>query len=352
MTDGMAPGQAHAFPLEFRGAAREYFGIWIVNLLLTLVTLGIWSAWAKVRRKRFFLGNTILDGSPFEYHAKPKQILLGRILVVIVLSIYSVLAELHIAVNIGILVAFVFLFPWVANRSLRFNARVTSWRNVRFDFAGDWCRAFINLVLIPAAGILTLGLLFPWATRCAARYVASGHRFGTAKFEANPPIGLFYRAALETIGVLFAMIAVIAAIGLIGAGVKTTFSDPLQFLTPFGIVGLFFSLIFALLIVRPYYRALVRNITVRSLTLDDGHRFASSMSAFRLAWIVVSNLIITLVTLGLMHPWALLRRYRYETTSLTMLAAGPLDTFVGHVQKAGEAFGAELVDLEGIEIGF
>ena len=37
--------------IEFSGSAREYFGIWIVNLILTIITLGIYSAWAKVRRQ-------------------------------------------------------------------------------------------------------------------------------------------------------------------------------------------------------------------------------------------------------------------------------------------------------------
>jgi hypothetical protein len=45
-------------PFEFRGEAREYFRIWIVNLALGIVTLGVYSAWAKVRSERYFYGNT------------------------------------------------------------------------------------------------------------------------------------------------------------------------------------------------------------------------------------------------------------------------------------------------------
>ena len=46
-------------PLEFRATGAEYFRIWIVNLLLTIITLGIYSAWAKVRRLRYFYGSTL-----------------------------------------------------------------------------------------------------------------------------------------------------------------------------------------------------------------------------------------------------------------------------------------------------
>ena len=47
--------------------------------LLTLVTLGIYSAWAKVRKTRYFWQNTRLDGHAFDYHGDPRAILLGRI---------------------------------------------------------------------------------------------------------------------------------------------------------------------------------------------------------------------------------------------------------------------------------
>ena len=40
---------------EFTGDAKEFFRIWIVNLALSIVTLGIYSAWAKVRTQPLFL---------------------------------------------------------------------------------------------------------------------------------------------------------------------------------------------------------------------------------------------------------------------------------------------------------
>lgn len=66
----------------FTGSGSEYFRIWIVNLLLTLVTLGIYSAWAKVRRTRYFYDSTRVAGSSFEYHGNPVAILKGRLVAV------------------------------------------------------------------------------------------------------------------------------------------------------------------------------------------------------------------------------------------------------------------------------
>ena len=68
-------------PFEFTGKAREYFRIWIVNVALTICTLGIYSAWAKVRKKRYLYGNTLLQGTSFEYHGDPIKILKGRLII-------------------------------------------------------------------------------------------------------------------------------------------------------------------------------------------------------------------------------------------------------------------------------
>ena len=71
--------------VNFLGTGREYFGIWIVNLILTIITLGIYSAWAKVRRETYFKNNTRFFNAGFGYHATGGQIFKGRLIAFIVL---------------------------------------------------------------------------------------------------------------------------------------------------------------------------------------------------------------------------------------------------------------------------
>ena len=78
--------------VSFHGKASEFFSIWIVNLLLSIVTLGIYSAWAKVRTNRYFYGNTDIDGHRFSYLANPLQILKGRIIAVCLFASYFILS--------------------------------------------------------------------------------------------------------------------------------------------------------------------------------------------------------------------------------------------------------------------
>ena len=80
-------------PFEFHGRGGEYFGIWIVNLLLTIITLGIYSPWAKVRTKRYFYGKTLLNNTNFAYLADPMAILKGWLIAVAVLIVYSITAS-------------------------------------------------------------------------------------------------------------------------------------------------------------------------------------------------------------------------------------------------------------------
>jgi uncharacterized membrane protein YjgN (DUF898 family) len=110
---GPAVAPAPAVPLEpaaprdpevlsFHGSGREYFRIWIVNLLLSIVTLGIYSAWAKVRRLNYFYRNTRLAGASFDYHASPIAILKGRIAAALLFGGYTVAGAVSPLFGLGI----------------------------------------------------------------------------------------------------------------------------------------------------------------------------------------------------------------------------------------------------------
>src|SRR6218665_1476658 len=146
---------------SFTGSASEDFGIWIVNVLLTIVTLGIYSAWAKVRRKRYFYGNTVILGRAFEYHATGKQIFIGRMIVIGFLVVINAGSALFPPLAIITPIAILIGLPWVIKRSLRFNARVTSYRNVRFDFVGTTGGAFKAVMLGGFLAAITVGILAP-----------------------------------------------------------------------------------------------------------------------------------------------------------------------------------------------
>jgi len=89
-----APGTRIVRP-EFTGRPGEYFRIWIVNLLFSLVTLGIYSACAKVRKKKYFYGSTRFDGETFDYFGRPKAIFRGRVVAFLAFVVYALGGELY-----------------------------------------------------------------------------------------------------------------------------------------------------------------------------------------------------------------------------------------------------------------
>ena len=144
-------------PLHFTGTGAEYFGIWIVNLLLTIVTLGIYSAWAKVRRLQYFYRHTELAGSSFDFHGSPIRILIGRVIALAMLIAYNYSVRLHSPLTIVILVALAVVMPWLLRNSFRFRLYNTSWRGTRFHFRGSVGGAYRVFLL---NGFLTLITLY------------------------------------------------------------------------------------------------------------------------------------------------------------------------------------------------
>ncbi|EKF17888.1 YjgN family protein [Nitratireductor pacificus] len=343
---------------SFSGRAVEYFGIWIVNLLLSIITLGIYTAWAKVRRLRYFYGNTWLDGHNFEYHARPVSILIGRVIVVALLVAYNLLVT--ISPFFGLLViVYLLAFPWLLNKSMAFNARMTSYRNVRLNFGGTYFGALGVFVLMPLATLLSLGLLAPVASRLANNYIGRHLGYGTARFDTRAPLGALYANLGATI--MFVMLVAVVCSGLgflIGTGTASlgelaegSEEALYEFISRGPIIGAIIGGYIALTLAYLFYAAGVRNVAYNHTTLDGTHRLSSEVGRFRYVWILVSNLFATLLTLGLLRPWAAVRTWRYLAASTGFVVVGSLDHFVDGAAPEGNVGAAEFFDIEGIDFG-
>ncbi|HPV44474.1 MAG TPA: YjgN family protein, partial [Methylotenera sp.] len=201
-------------PIVFQGKASEYFGIWIVNLLLTLLTLGIYSAWAKVRRKKYFYNNTLIQNVGFDYHAKPTAILKGRIIAFVFFVGYSMSANVHpILPALFMLILFTAL-PWLVVRGSLFNAHNTSHRGLRFDFVGTLRGATRVYIVLPLVTLLTFGLGAPYAAHERKQFSVNNHKFGLSPFVMQPRVKEFYKVYLKLMLIPILIIAILAAIAI------------------------------------------------------------------------------------------------------------------------------------------
>jgi uncharacterized membrane protein YjgN (DUF898 family) len=343
----VAPTGERVVRAEFTGSAREYFRIWIVNLFFTLISLGIYSAWAKVRKKRYFYGSTRFDGDTFDYFASPKAILNGRIVAVALLLVYAFATELYpdsIWVFWGLLAV---MIPWLLVRALSFNARNSAYRGLRFDFlasTGQTAKKYFGLVLLV---IVTLGIAMPWFIARYKSFILSHHAFGSSRLGCDiagrEVFGIYIR------GFFLLLLLLIPAGGLMAAGAFAMAKLPES--VAWAAIALPLAIIYAAYaVVYAYTEARTTNLQWNS-THGPGVRFSSTLSARKLAWIYIGNLIGAAGTAGLLIPWAVVRTLRYRLENFSMIVADEGDHEASPALARVAATGQEVGDIFNLDIG-
>lgn len=354
-TDVAPSSMEQAYPFEFSGKAGEYFKIWIVNIALTVLTLGIFSAWAKVRTLRYFYGNTQLDGSSFDYLASPIAILKGRLIALVFFSLYWVAANFIPMLLLPIMVVFIIAFPWVVARSMQFRARNTTYRNLRFDFGGRYGEVAKVFILWPILVPFTIGLLWPYVHYRQKRLLVANSEFGDSGFDFGAEPKDFY----QIYAIAFVMLLVIPmAIGLFGgimSGVSTVFNQGgeaqaqsvqlamvMMGLTMFVMMG-------AQYLVYVFVTTRITNLTYSRSELG-AVRLESTLSVPRMMWIYFSNTLAIIVSVGLLVPWAKVRLARYRAENTRLYSQGGLGGFRAGASEQSSALGEEAGDMFDVDI--
>lgn len=311
---------------EFRGEGFEYFKIWIVNILLTVLTLGIYSAWATVRNKRYFYSNLYLDDNNFSYLASPIQILKGRAIAVIAFLAYYYALTNYPLFGIACSIVLVFAIPFFYNQSLVFNARMSAYKNIQFGFKASYGEAFMVLYVWPLVGILTLGILIPFSLLKMHQYMVRNSAYGTQKFS--------YEAGHFDYAKIF---LVLVGAGLTIGGISWAITLMISESAVIGIV-LFSIFYFAAFI---YMMVQMSNLYFRSTALAS-HQFDANLTMPGMAAVVLINALLIVLTLGLYLPAAKVRMTKYVSENVSLNIAGSLDHFVAAEQENVSALGEQM----------
>jgi len=350
----------------FSGKGFEYFKIWIVNILLTVVTLGIYSAWAKVRNKQYFYGNTYLDDVSFSYTANPVKILIGRIIALVFVIAYSVAGKISLIAGAVMGVLFVVFLPWVVCKSLRFNARYSSYRNVPFAFNGSLWGAACAFVLWPLLGFLLVAILsapgwffldliymmvvvpgllvvvslalFPLVFYKQKHFIYSNHGYGTTVFRFSATVKSYY---------LMFLMALVIYVPLSGATFwLTSFDSQLVTLVTASVMGYV-----AILLAFSFFVVRLANINYNAITLQN-HELRANWKVGSYVWLMLSNVLLIVFTLGLFIPWAKVRIARFKAQYTRAVFVGDMDDFAAGEQSKVSALGESLGEFFDIDIGF
>jgi uncharacterized membrane protein YjgN (DUF898 family) len=332
-------------PFEFRGDSTEYFRIWVVNLALSLLTLGVFSAWAKVRRERYFYGNTWVAGAPFEYLASPINVLKGRLIAFALLVAYVGASQVSGYMQLAVVALVLIATPWIVVSTLRFRARYSAWNSVGFRFTGTLRDSFNWYLFMYALLIPTLGLLYPYIRYRQRSFTIGGHRFGGHPFRFSGAPSDFYSAYffgwLLGIGVSvatgFALGFVVSMLG-VAQGNRLYLS--------FASVGVVYLAVFVSAV---FVTARLTNVGYNSTRFGSAG-FRSTIRARDLLWIYVSNTACILLSAGLLVPWAQIRLARYRAQHMELVGIGGLESFRAELSPERFAGGAETASVFDLDV--
>jgi uncharacterized membrane protein YjgN (DUF898 family) len=329
----------------FTGKGFEYFKIWIVNILLSIVTLGIYSAWAKVRNHQYFYGNTHFNNSTFEYTATPIQVLKGRIIAFVLLVIFAVAGRISPILSLVLTLLFLIALPWIAIMSLKFNARNTRYRNLAFRFHGDVWGAAKAFIFWPLLGVFSLFALMPFAWKKQTQYIFGNSAYGTADFSFDVSVKEYYKMLLIILGagVVF-MIIFGALFGFSIAGLATKPAAGLVAMIPIMLIYLAFYLF-----VGAYFMVTMANIQLNNTQLQE-HRMGGNWDLFSYAKLLAVNTLLILCTLGLYIPFAKIKTAAYRADHTQFIAVGDLDQFIAAEKEHVGALGEGVSDLFDVDI--
>ncbi len=306
-------GAGEAWRLTFHGSGGTLFGIQVVNVLLTIVTLGIYSFWAKVRVRGYLLSQTDFQGDRFAYHGTGRELLNGSLKAGLVFGLPVALLNsvpellgagdaVKIAAAFLIYALFMVFIPFAMVGARRYRLSRTSWRSIRFSFRGrvlDFVKLFIGGLLL---SLITLGAYYPIFEVRRYAFMVSHSYFGNQKFEFDG----------QGRDLLWSYLAAV----------------PL-FLLTLGIYWFWF--------LANKQRYLMDHTSFATA------RFHSTVTGGRLCLLYLMNFVLLVVTLGIAWPWVLVRTTRFNYAYISL--EGALD--VAAIQQEAQTASATGEGLAG-----
>lgn len=179
--------------LAFHGLGESLFGIHIVNVLLTLVTAGVYYFWGRVRVRRYLLSQTEFEGDRFAYHGTGGELLRGFLKAMLIFGVPlaavnvvpGLLGGVDLETPARILTsAIVMVFVPVAMVGAhRYRLSRTSWRGIRFSFRGktwEFVKLFVASTILTS---LTFGFYYPVFQTRMRGFMVSHAYFGQRRFR-------------------------------------------------------------------------------------------------------------------------------------------------------------------------
>lgn len=311
-------------PIRFYGDGSTLFGIWIVNVLLSLVTLGIYSFWGKTKVRKYLWGQTEFMGERFVYHGTGMELFIGALKVIgIIILILALLVVLQLAAgpraravvliiaSLVEIVGIILILPMAIVGSWRYRLSRTSWRGIRFSYRGTISQFAWMFYKGAFLTIITIGFYSPWFLTEMHSTITKNIHYGSEKFDFDGNGGDLFLPWFVS-GLLSFFTLGLSQIWFLGHRSQYYFSrttlGPTRLmcsLDPMGYVGMMFV-----------------------------------------------NGLLTFITLGFYTPWATIKREQFVLSSLALYGHLDLARIQQETIAMGTATGDALAGVFDVDTGF
>jgi uncharacterized membrane protein YjgN (DUF898 family) len=308
------------FPIKqinFLGKGSKLFSIYIVNAILTAITLGFYYPWAKASTLKYIYEETELEGSRFRFHGTGKEMFKGYLkavgifVVIYALVIWASLSKnpvLIASVIAGVYIVLFLLIPIAIHGSMKYRLSRSSYRSIHFGYRGKMGELLGKFLLGVFLTVITLGIYSPWFTINIRKYIIENVRFGNIKFRYLGK-GSDY----------FILVLIGSFLTLITAGIYSF-----------------------------WYAKDLFNYYVNNIELEQKENtiiLNSTATGSDYLSLVLGNLLIVIFSLGLATPWATVRTLRFVFSNITIIGHLDLDNIQQTEQAFTDATGEDVLDM-------
>lgn len=334
-----APGPREPL-FVWRGDLLELYKIFLVNVALTVMTLGLYYFWGKTRIRRYVWANMAPGRYPddrLEYRGKGSEIFLAWLIAMVVLalaaaSIYggaSLVGEWAFLLLFPFLLGLFFLAPLVYHTA-KFAARRyvlsrTRWRGIRFAQTGSVWRMGLHTALRKWAQYLSMHVARPFYEEAKRRCTINDTWFGDRRMAYTGDAGPLMGPWLKTLGAMVAVavggIFLGTVVALVGGSALSGSEGDGAATAGVGIVVMAFQWVVTggMLVGFAYfwfaYRAHSLAHAARHTRLE-GCEFAFRCGGGELFRFELVNWVALVVSFGLAYPWVKVRRVQFTADHL------------------------------------
>jgi uncharacterized membrane protein YjgN (DUF898 family) len=176
--------------LQYNGVGNELAMLMFKNIFLSIITLGIYTAWGRTNSRRYKWEKTSFLGDQFIYTGKGDELFRGWIILSVIYIVsfvfINILAKYFKILGIAVIPLYIYLYTLIIYSGARYRLSRTKWRGIHFgmDKNKKSTRDFILLSIKNTFfTILTLGFYYPYHKHNVRKFLVDKSRFGNEYFQ-------------------------------------------------------------------------------------------------------------------------------------------------------------------------